>query len=138
MTNKKQRAVLQALILLVIIVALALVTTWALLAMGEGTAAVNLKENSIAFSFGGTFALFIGLITIFTKTFKNLILWLTVMVLCVSFGSLFQEVSSRSEIQIVRTTSTSTIIYISLAVGVVTIAVWATLRLWLWGERDAS
>jgi hypothetical protein len=95
--TKRQVAVLHALLVLVTIVALALVTTWALLAIGEGTAAINLREYGAEFTFGGTFALFIGLIVIFAKTFKNLILWLTVVILSVLLSTRFQRMSGKEE-----------------------------------------
>jgi hypothetical protein len=82
---------------LVTIVALALVTTWALLAIGEGTAAINLREHGAEFTFGGTFALFIGLIGICVKTFKDLLLWLTSVILTVLLSTQFQTISGNEE-----------------------------------------
>lgn len=89
--TRRQIAVLHALLVLIAIVALALVTTWALLAIGEGTAAINLREYGAEFTFGGTFALFIGLIGIFVKTFKKFLSWLTVIILSVLLTNQFQQ-----------------------------------------------
>jgi hypothetical protein len=73
MTKRKQATVVDAALVLIGIVALALASTWALLAIGEGTAAIKFREYGGEFTFGGTFGLFIGLIGVFVKTFKSLI-----------------------------------------------------------------
>ena len=117
-------------LVLVIIVALALVTTWALLAIGEGTAAINLREYGAQFTFGGTFALFIGLMGIFIKAFKNLIIWLIVVMLNVMLSYLFQTMSAKEETHnIVSYIEFKTYLMTLLFCGIA-IVVWLILKPW--------
>jgi hypothetical protein len=93
MTKRKQATVVDAALVLSGIVALALASTWALLAIGEGTAAIKFREYGGEFTFGGTFGLFIGLIGVFVKTFKYLIAILSIIVVvsCIPLVTVIQQ-----------------------------------------------
>ena len=128
MTKRRQAAVVHALLALVAIVALALATTWALLAIGEGTAAINLREYGAEFTFGGTFALFIGLIGIFLKSFKALLGWLVIILLTVLLSTRFQQMSGKeTEYQIPVTIEHKLYVMTLLFCGL-TIVLWLILR----------
>jgi hypothetical protein len=133
MTKRRRVAVVHALLALVVIVALALATTWALLAIGEGTAAIKLREYGAEFTFGGTFALFIGLMGVFVKTFKNLIHWLIVVLLSVFLSSNFQQMLG-GETKNYRgfLLIDYHVLYMTLLFAVLAIVVWMILKRWRW------
>jgi hypothetical protein len=77
----KRARLLYAATVLVGIVALALATTWALVAIGEGTTTIKMKERGVEFVFGGTFGLFVGLIAVFVKTFDTIFKIVSVVII---------------------------------------------------------
>jgi hypothetical protein len=73
MRKRREVVYVHAALALLGFVALALATTWVLVAIGEGTSTIKLHESGAEFAFGGTFGLFLGLVALFVKTFKKLI-----------------------------------------------------------------
>jgi hypothetical protein len=138
MTKRRQAAVVHALLALVAIVALALATTWALLAIGEGTAAINLREYGAEFTFGGTFALFIGLMGIFVKTFKNLMIWLTVVLLTVLLSTNFQTMSGKEAQHNDLIIIGHRVLFMALVFCGLVIVVWVVLRPWRWNDQTPN
>jgi hypothetical protein len=131
--TRRQVAVLHALLVLITIVALALVTTWALLAIGEGTAAINLRKYGAEFTFGGTLALFIGLIGIFVKTLKDLLHLLIIVLLTVVLSTQFHQMSGE-EIQtpIPAEIIKYNVYFMAILFVILAITVWIILKPWRW------
>jgi hypothetical protein len=70
---------LRVLLVLAGLVLIALAATWAVLAIGEGTATVRLSEHGFEFQASGCFALFTGFFWTFLRAFKSLVAILSTM-----------------------------------------------------------
>src|ERR1700730_10368698 len=121
MTKRKQAAVIHAVLALVAIVALALVTTWTLLAIGEGTAEIKLHERGEEFRFGGTFGLFVGLMSVFVRTFLKLLQTLASIVL---FAVLCNNFSTSLSSDALTRWHSPPYLWMALILSGITVVVW--------------